>query len=199
MARFRGLALAVAALLLGAGCSGTPAPGQPGSDRSPSSQASGDATSDATPDPDRRAAPTTAPEGTQFGFDQAARWEDGVQVEVSSIKASSASSGQTGAEGTGGEMVVVDLLVTAGSAEVRLDPFVVHGYYGADGVGAPMVTDPAGQLGDRFAGTLRPGESGRAGFGFAIPRDQLAVVTVTVDRADGRTEPVMFTGPIVPN
>lgn len=140
-------------------------------------------------------APTAPPEGTEFTFDQAARYDDGVLVEVDDIHAAKATATQQGAEGTSGDVVLVGIVVTNRSTKPFVtDQMVVSGYYAK--VGAPKLVDSSGAVGDSFKGTVPAGGQARAAFGFAIPADQLDEVTIMVDGGDDAHGPVQFTGKV---
>ncbi|WP_026928135.1 hypothetical protein [Granulicoccus phenolivorans] len=143
---------------------------------------------------DPTAAREAAPEGARFTFDQAARWPDGVEVQVTTITARTATATERGAEGTDGHLVEADIQVSNGSDQ----PFdtaqvAVWGYY--DRVGAPKVSDSSGRLGVRLAGVLQPGETGQVPMGFAIPADRLGAVTVMIV-GDSAHPAVQFSGAV---
>lgn len=146
-------------------------------------------------DADRRAARADPPSGTEFTFNQAAEFGDGVRFEVASIAAGKASATQTGAEGTDGEIVTAEILITNGSKEdFDAGPVRVWGYYA--GVGAPMITDSTDQVGDSFTGTVAPGQRAVARFGFAMPHTELASVTIMMDGGGDEHGIVQFTGAV---
>lgn len=148
------------------------------------------------PQADPNAAPTDPPGGERFGFDQAARFGDGMLVQVSTIKSAKASPQQHGAEGTDANMVVAEILVTnSTSGPLPTEPIKVYGYYFTD-VGAPKIIDPTGALGNSFQGTLQPGEQAKATMGFAIPADAMGDVTIMIDGGTGDHGPVQFSGAV---
>lgn len=140
-------------------------------------------------------APTSPPEGAPFTFDQAARYDDGVLVEVSTIEAKKTSPTQQGADGTGGEVVIAVIVVTNQSKQPFVaDKMAIDGYY--DQTGAPKIVDSSGAVGDSFKGTIPPGGQAKATFGFAMPHDNLDHVTIMVDGGDDAHGPVQFNGSV---
>lgn len=184
---------AVIAVLTVTGCSKDA--GQPGgvADPTPTAgQAAEPGTAGAPGDP--AAAREEAPEGRQFSFEQAARWPDGVEVQVTTITGRTASDTEQGAEGTDGHLVEADIMVSNESDQ----PFdtaqlQVWGYY--DRVGAPKIIDTSGRLAVSMGGVLAPGETGSVPMGFAIPADRVGAVTVMVV-GDQAHPAVQFTGPV---
>ncbi|MDO5500224.1 MAG: hypothetical protein Q4F67_11165 [Propionibacteriaceae bacterium] len=139
--------------------------------------------------------PVDPPSGAEFTLDQAAVFDDGVRFEVSSIAAGEATSTQTGAEGTDGHVVTAEITVTNGSdTAFDLAPIRVWGYY--DEIGAPMIVDSTGAVGDRFAGTAEPGQAARARFGFAMPSEGFETVTIMIDGGTADHGIMQFRGPI---
>ena len=148
----------------------------------------------ATPAPDLTSAPTTPPVGDQVPLDRAAVFADGLTVQADDVLATTAAPGVTGAEGTGGEVVLADVVVTNGTGRAY-DPttIVVQGYYRGN-VGAVMLADPSGTLGVGFAEEVPAGEQHKVRVGFAIPAAEAGDVTVVVDPRDGTNGPVRFRG-----
>lgn len=140
-------------------------------------------------------APTQAPTGQEFGFDEAARYADGVQFEVQRVAARRAGQEDRGAEGTDGNIVVATVLVSnASTSTFDASRVLVQGFYGA-GVGAPLVVDPEGSYGIGFVGVVEAGEEVQATFAFAIPHSQLDNVTVAIYSLDEANHPaVQFAG-----
>lgn len=162
---------------------GTPAP----------SSAAGRTAAPSQPMKNPTDAPTTPPEGTPFTFDQAARYDDGVLIEVSTIEAKRATATQEGAEGTNGDVVIATLVITNRSSQPFVtDAISVDGYYSL--TGAPKIVDGSGAVGDSFKGTIPPGGQAQATFGFAMPHDNLDEVAIVVDGGDDAHGPVRFTG-----
>ncbi|TDT30987.1 hypothetical protein [Naumannella halotolerans] len=145
---------------------------------------------------DRGSAPTEAPPaGDTFGFDEAARYDNRVLVQIDSVEAGTATETMTGAEGTGGEIVTVTVeLINEGTDTVDLADWAVHAYYGDADVGAVMVRDEAGTVGDSFDGSIGPSQSVTADFAFAAPAAEIERVSVLVDPRDDVNEPVLFVG-----
>ncbi|MGY4719070.1 DUF4352 domain-containing protein [Naumannella cuiyingiana] len=185
-----GLAVAAAGVLAVTAC--TP----PGPQRPTPAPTSAEPTS--TIDPaDRYAPPTEPPAGDEFGLEDAARYEDGVQLQLASITAGTASESMTGAEGTDGEIVTAVIeVVNDGNRSVNLSNWVVQGYYGEADVGAQLVGDSEGAVGDSFEGAVGPGQTVTGAFAFAVPASELGNVTVAVDRRDDVNDPVQFTGAV---
>ena len=154
-------------------------------------------TAAATPAPDLTSAPTTPPVGDLLTFDRAAAYPDGISVQVDDVVATSAPEGVTGAEGTAGEVVLADIVVTNTSAEAYdATRVVVQGYYRGN-VGAVMLGDPSGAIGVGFAREVPAGEQHKARVGFAIPATEAAEVTIVVDPRDPIHQPVRFQGSAV--
>ncbi|WP_460769975.1 hypothetical protein [Mariniluteicoccus flavus] len=149
----------------------------------------------AQPSYDPTEAPTRPPEGTEFSFDQAARYDDGVLIEIGDIHATTATGTQHGAEGTSGQVVIAEIVVTNKSgAPFVTDTMKVWGYYA--GVGAPKIVDSTGAVGDSFRGTVAPGGQAKAVMGFVMPHDQLGDITIEVDGGDDAHGPLQFTGTV---
>lgn len=188
-------ATVLAAGLTLAGCGTPPPPAPPTPSPGSSAPAGTPGSAPQTPTEDRLAAPTFAPEGDEFGLDQAAEFPDGLRVEVNSIAKATANEQQHGAEGTDGTMVVVEIGLTNGTGNsYPTDPIKVWGFY--DGVGAPKIRDTSGALGDSFSGTIGDGESAVAKMAFAIPADKLDKVTIMVDTTNAAQGPVQFIGSV---
>lgn len=189
----------VCALALGtAGCGKEGV--DPAADHSaPASAASGAPSAGASTQPadtehhDSLAAPTDAPDGTPFTLDQAARYDDGVLVEIESAKVAKAEPKVTGAEGTNGELIIATVVITNQSQQpFGLDKVQIDGWYA--GVGAPKVLDPSGKLGDSMKGSVPAGGSARASIGFAMPHVHANDITIVVDGGDDAHGPLMFSG-----
>lgn len=132
-------------------------------------------------EPNRTLAPTNAPTGEVFDFEEAARFSDGVQIEVQKITAQLAGEGDQGAEGTDGQIVVADVAISnASGATFDASRIIVQGFYGPDVVGAPLVVDADGEFGTGFDGVVEAGEDVQASFAFAIPHAQLGNVAIYV-------------------
>lgn len=141
------------------------------------------------------AAPTDPPTGEKFTFDQAARYDDGVLVEISTIKKAQATPQQHGAEGTDGNVVIAEILVTNQSSKpYDTAAITVLGYY--HDVGAPKIVDETKAVGDSFTGVVPPGGQAKAVMGFAMPADQLENVTIVIDGGAADKGPVQFSGPV---
>lgn len=190
----RFVVVAIATLLpLLAACS-SPAPRT-----EPSASATASANAPATPQPDLTSAPTTPPVGDRLTLDQAANYDDGLSVQVDNVTASTAADDVTGAEGTAGEVVLADVVLTNGTRKAYdATTVVVQGYYRGN-VGAVMLADTSGQLGQGFGESVPPGEQHKARVGFAVPKADAGDVTIVVDPRDGTHAPVRFEGSAVGN
>lgn len=147
-----------------------------------------------TPQPDLTSAPTTPPIGDPLSFDQAADYEDGLSIQVDNVVVTTAPDEVTGAEGTSGQVVIADVVLTNGTrSSYDATTVVVQGYYRGN-VGAVMLTDPAGQLGQGFGESVPRGEQHKARVGFAVPAAEAGQVTIVVDPRDGEHAPVRFEG-----
>ncbi|OYN96778.1 hypothetical protein [Enemella evansiae] len=178
-----------------AGCGKPPAPGATTPGASAGADGPGTIPSSSPTRADPVAAPTDPPTGDKFTFDQAARYDDGVLVEIATIAKAVTNPQQHGAEGTEGSMVVAEILVTNQSSQpYDTSAITVWGYY--DDVGAPKIVDETKQLGDSFSGVVQPGAQAKATMGFAIPADQLQNVTIMIDGGAADKGPVQFSGPV---
>lgn len=184
--RFAAAVLAVLLPLLAA-CSST----APGTAPSPSAPA--------TPAPDLTGAPTEPPAGQPLTLDQSADFEDGLSIQVDNVRATTVPDGVAGAEGTAGEVVLADVVVTNGTRRAYdATSVVIHGYYRGN-VGAVMLSDPTGALGLGFGEVVPRGEQHLARVGFAVPTADAGDVTIVVDPRDGTHDTVRFMGSAVSN
>lgn len=144
-------------------------------------------------------APTTPPIGEKLTVDQAADFPDGLSIQIDGLTAATAPAGVTGAEGTGGEVVAADVVITNRTG-ATYDPsaLVIHGYY-RDVVGAVMLGDAGGSFGVGFAAPVPAGEQRKVHVGFAVPRTEARSVTINVDPRDGKHNAVQFQGSAVGN
>lgn len=144
-------------------------------------------------------APTTPPIGEKLTVDQAADFPDGLSVQIDGLTAATAPAGVTGAEGTGGEVVAADVVITnRTAAPYDAGGLVIHGYY-RDAVGAVMLSDAGGTFGVGFAGPVPAGAQRKVHVGFAVPRTDAGNVTINVDPRDGTHNAVQFQGSAVGN
>ncbi len=179
---FVGSCLGVALALAGCAPSSPPPPGAPSLPvTDPASPTAGNRIDPDKPaEPDRTMAPTQAPTGEVFGFDEAARFSDGVQIEVHQVTAQRAGEGDQGAEGTDGQIVVANVMITNDSSSTfDASRIIVQGFYG-EGIGAPLVVDADGAFGVGFTGVVEPSEEVQATFAFAIPHSELENVAISV-------------------
>lgn len=185
-------ALVVLLLPVLAACS----PGATGTAPSPTPTPSSSVTA-TTPVPDLTSAPTTPPTGELLRLDQAADYDDGLGVQVDNVRATSAPAGTTGAEGTSGQVVLADVVITNHTAApYDATTVVIQGYYRGN-VGAVMLSDPSGGLGQGFAAAVPVGAQRKARVGFAIPTADAGNVTIVVDPRDGNHNAVRFQGSAV--
>lgn len=181
--------------LLGA-CSAAGTPTATGSPTSSAPAVSSDAPA-TTPAPDLTDPPSTPPVGEQLTLDQAADFPDGLAIQIDGITAATAPAGIIGAEGTGGEVVVADVVITnSTTAAYDATGVVIHGYY-RDTVGAVMLSDAGGTFGVGFADPVPAGAQRKAHVGFAIPHADAGNVTIAVDPRDGKHNAVQFHGSAV--
>lgn len=144
---------------------------------------------------DRRAAPTAVPPSDSFTFDQAAQYDNDMLIQVNDVASGTATATMSGAEGTAGEIVTVTVeLNNEGQASVPLSEWVVQGYYGDADVGAVLIYDEGGTVGDSFDGDIGPAQSVTANFAFAVPASELDRVSILVDPRDDVNGPVVFVG-----
>ncbi|WP_139283274.1 hypothetical protein [Raineyella antarctica] len=188
------IAVAVLAILLPVltACS-APGPGT-GPAATPSASATA-SEAPATPEPDLTSAPTTPPVGQLLTLDKAADYPDGLSIQVDNVVATTAADGVDGAQGTSGQVVLADVVVTNHSrSDFDATTVVVQGYYRGN-VGAVMLTDANGTLGTGFSEAVPRGEQHKARVGFAVPAADAGDVTIVVDPHDGTHDPVRFQGP----
>lgn len=184
--RFAAAALAVLLPLLAACSSTVPGP-------TPTSSVP------TAPAPDLTSAPTVPPTGQRLTLDQSADFEDGLSIQVDNVRATTVPDGVAGAEGTAGEVVLADVVVTNGTRRAYdATSVVIRGYY-RENVGAVMLSDPTGALGLGFSEVVPRGEQHLARVGFAIPAADARDVTLVVDPRDGTHGTIRFVGPAVSN
>jgi hypothetical protein len=95
----------------------------------------------------------------------------------------------------GREYVKFDLKLTNGSDKpIDLNSVVVTTYYGSKNQLAPPIYTPSAGTSD-FTGTLAPGDSATASYGFAVPTSELGKVTMVVD-FDAAHSSATFTGAV---
>lgn len=152
-----------------------------------------------TPQPDLTSAPTIPPIGDPLTFDQAADYEDGLSIQVDNVRADTAPDEVTGAEGTAGQVVLADVVVSNGTREsYDASTIVIQGYYRGN-VGAVMLADPSGEIGQGFGESVPRGEQHKARVGFAVPVEDADEVTIVVDPRDDYHAPVHFEGSAIGN
>jgi hypothetical protein len=192
--------LVLGTLLLVSGCSssdqGSPAGGGTG-DRptvtgSPSSSGgSAKPTPAATSD-----TPRQVPADQRFSFDETARYDDGLQIEIAGTVADKAKQTDQGAEATRGEIVIASVRIQNGTAQsFPAADVLISASYG-DGKDAQIIIDKTDQLQSGFRVQIRPHDEEVATLGFAIPFTELGKVTFVVDPNDDVHDPVSFTGKV---
>lgn len=170
---------------------------QPGD---PTGRVLDDPTEDAkTPDaglPD--STPTNDQDADQkYTLDDTAEFDDGLVVGVSGTIATKASPTQTGAESTGGQIVIASVTIENQGPEVFDASLVtITATYG-DHTVAPVVADSAGELQSAFDNDIEVGDEASVVVGFAIPFSAIKKVTVVIDCADDVHVPVTFEGAVV--
>lgn len=190
--------LAVLAL---ASCSpSTPAPEEPSAAQTTDTtvpEPSDDPSVVGPPLSERTQAPTDPPQGDSFTFDEAARFDDGLQFEIVEARAAKAGADDEGADGTDGEIVVVDILLSNDTTSpFNARTVTVQGFYGA-GVGAPLVLDSRGQYIAGFDDDVAAGQEVQGTFAFAIPKTELRSVAFEIDCNDDHAHPpIQFTGSV---
>ncbi len=123
-------------------------------------------------------------------FDGTVRYDDGLSLEVTSIKQGKITGKGPGVF-VGQPFTRIALSMTNGGARaVSLNQVVVTAIYGVDRRQARPVYDNETR---DFSGTLGPDDVGRARYTFSIPKDQLTRVTMIVD-FDGRHTVARFDG-----
>jgi hypothetical protein len=191
-----GLVLSLALTVPGCSASGGGSPGSGatggGAAATPSASTTpGAATPTSASESPRRVAPDQ-----QFGFDETARYDDGLQVEIAGTVADKAKQTDHGAETTRGEIVIASVRIENGTAETFPAADVgISASYGS-GKDAQIIIDKTGQLQSGFRGSIKHADEQIATIGFAVPFSELAKVTVVVDPNDDVHDPVSFTGTV---
>jgi hypothetical protein len=187
------LVLTVVACSAGGG-DGSPATGGTGEERAATASATpsaGTGTPASASETLRRAAPDQ-----QFSFDETARYDDGLQIEIAGTVADKAKQTDRGAEATHGEIVIASVRIENGTAETFPATDVgVSASYGS-GRDAQIIIDKTDQLQSGFRGSIRRGDEQIATIGFAVPFSELGKVTVVVDPNDDVHDPVSFAGTV---
>lgn len=194
-------ATALLAVLLATGCSpSSPDGGDDASEPAATATAespepTGDPSVVGPPLSERTAAPTDAPEGDSFSFDEAARFDDGLQVEVVDVKTGRAGADDEGADGTDGQIITAEILISnETTSPFNARTVTVQAFYG-DGVGAPMVLDEKGDYVAGFDDDVAAGQDIQGTFAFAVPKDQAKRITLEVNCNDDHLHPpVQFSG-----
>lgn len=147
--------------------------------------------------PSLAATPGPPDEDGQFSLDDTAEFPDGIEVSTPGTEVRRATATQRGVEASGGQIVVVSVLISNGTSSAY-DPrsALIGATYGPQHMAATMVTDSAADLLTGFAAPIAPGDEATAPIGFAIPDSGLHQVTFTVDLADDSNAPVSFSGSI---
>jgi hypothetical protein len=129
---------------------------------------------------------------TPADFAGPAAWSDGATVRVTRA-AQRVTDGTGPGELAGQPQTVFDLeLVNGPGGPLDLDAVVVQAAYGSPAAQASPVYD---ERSADFAGTLAPGATATAEYGFTIPADRLGDVVLTVD-VDGHRVPAVFRGAV---
>jgi hypothetical protein len=132
----------------------------------------------------------------QFSFDETARYDDGLQIEIAGTVADKAKQTDHGAEATHGEIVIASVRIENGTAETF--PAADVGISASYGIGkdAQIIIDKTDQLQSGFRGSIKKGDEQIATIGFAVPFSELGKVTIVVDPNDDVHDPVSFAGTV---
>jgi hypothetical protein len=195
-----GAGLVLGSLLLVIGCSGSdqglPAGGGTG-DRPTVTASASSSGGSANPTPTASSeSPRQVPADQRFSFDETARYDDGLQIEIAGTVADKAKQTDRGAEATRGEIVIASVRIENGTAQsFPAADVLISATYG-DGKDAQIIIDKTEQLQSGFRGQIRARDEQVATVGFAIPFTQLGKVTFVVDPNDDVHDPVSFTGTV---
>jgi hypothetical protein len=132
----------------------------------------------------------------QFSFDETARYDDGLQIEIAGTVADKAKQTDRGAEATRGEIVIASVRIENGTPETFPAADVLISASHGSGKDAQIIIDKTDQLQSGFRGSIKKGEEQIAAIGFAVPFSELGKVTVVVDPNDDVHDPVNFTGTV---
>jgi hypothetical protein len=132
----------------------------------------------------------------QFTFDETARYDDGLQIEIAGTVADKAKQTDRGAETTHGQIVIASVRIENGTAEAfpAADVLISASY--ASGTDAQIIIDKTDQLQSGFRGSIKKRDEQIATIGFAVPFSEFDKVTVVVDPNDDVHDPVSFAGPV---
>lgn len=127
-------------------------------------------------------------------FTRPVTYPDGVRVVIAAV-ARAVETGHGPGVMAGREFVTFDLRLINGSRKpIDVNQVVVTTRYGhTKQLAAPVYTPSAGTY--DFAGTVRPGGSAQANYGFAVPVRELGNVIVTVD-FDGLHSSATYSGKV---
>jgi hypothetical protein len=192
--------LVLATLLLVSGCSDSgptsPAGGVTGDRPAATASAASSGDSENRTPTASSETPRQVPADQQFGFDETAHYDDGLQIEIAGTVADKAKQTDRGAEATRGEIVIASVRIENGTAQsFPAADVLISATYG-DGKDAQIIIDTTDQLQSGFRGQIRPRDEQVATVGFAIPFTELGKVTFVVDPNDDVHDPVSFTGTV---
>lgn len=141
-------------------------------------------------------APPSVAASQEFTFDDIARFDDGLEVEIAGTEANTTDQGATS---SGGDIVIASVRIE-NKTEAAYDPvdLKVSASY-AGGTPAPMVIQKAKGLTGTFPGVIEVGDEGVAAVAFAVPSAEQKKITILVDPNDEEHDPVSFTGEIQPS
>lgn len=140
------------------------------------------------------AAGSSADEGpVKIGVKEYVAYKSGLEIRVPRLAtfriSDTAAGGQPGQRG-----VVATVSIKNGSSErVDLDSVIVNARAGSEGEQAEAVYDSARGLGSGFQGTLAPGRTATAKYGFAVDPEDLDDIQIEV-QLDYDRDPALFEG-----
>jgi hypothetical protein len=191
-----GLVLSLVLTVLGCSASsdGSPAAGGTGEEGAATTSAT-PSVGASTPISSSEASGRVAPD-QQFSFDETARYDDGLQIEIAGTVADKAKQTDRGAEATHGEIVIASVRMENGTAAAFPAADVgISASYGA-GKDAQIIIDKTNQLQSGFSGSIKKGDEQIATIGFAVPFSELGKVIIVVDPNDDVHDPVSFAGTV---
>ncbi|WP_460528350.1 hypothetical protein [Flindersiella endophytica] len=176
--------MAMAAMAL-SGCTDTGAVSAPETNQAEKKQ-------DSDSDAEANSANQESEKKSVASFKDAVTYKDGLKVEVTGIAHGKISDLASGGK-PGGDMTTFTLRITNGSkAPFDATLSVPSVTYGDAGETAEGVFDD--KAGAGFAGKVLPGKSMSAPWAFAIPKAELADVTLQLELGALDKEPAIFTG-----
>ncbi|MBB5870358.1 hypothetical protein F4553_003737 [Allocatelliglobosispora scoriae] len=134
-------------------------------------------------------APTPAPQDQvdplTFGSEHAAVWDDGVEASVVSARIFAPTGNAVGLAPTETGIRITIKITNGTPAPLDLTDATVRLKTGPDGVQAAQIFDIENGLSLGFEGTVAPGRSATAAYGFSVPPDNTDLLDVEITPVDG--------------